>query len=144
MNDTQRAAVLEEAKRWEGTPYHHRAALIGCGADCALWALEVYRKVLPLPALEIPAYAFQWWVNQPEEIFLECVLKLGAVEVQEPQPGDFALYRTKPGRPFAHGAIVLAWPEVLHAVIRHGVIRDRADRCALLDRAEHKFFSFPG
>jgi hypothetical protein len=44
--------------------------------------------------------------------------------VATPEPGDIALFRY--GRCISHGAIVLAWPRVIHAVVRQGVVIEDA------------------
>ena len=123
MTTEQRNAVVAEALLWKGTPYHTNAAVRGAGADCALMPLAVYREVLPdLPTVDLPAYTQQWHLHRDEEKYLEYVRALGALEIAECelQPGDFALWRV--GRVYSHGAIVLGWPQVIHAVNPRGVV----------------------
>jgi len=35
MNNNKALAVIDEARSWVGTPFHHQAALKGVGCDCA-------------------------------------------------------------------------------------------------------------
>ena len=37
-----RAAVCSEARRWIGTPWHHRQRALGAGVDCAHLLIAVY------------------------------------------------------------------------------------------------------
>ena len=44
---------------------------------------------------------------------------------QDVQPGDFVVFRV--GRCFAHGAIVIDWPRIIHAVVNRCVTLDEAN-----------------
>jgi cell wall-associated NlpC family hydrolase len=54
-------------------------------------------------------------------------------------PGDIVLYRF--GRCISHGAIVLAWPQIIHAYIRLGVVMDEGERNTVLRKAQAGFWS---
>ena len=115
MTQAERQVVVTEALEWQGTPYHANADIKGVGCDCALGPLAIYRATLPrLPLLPMPEYVAQWALHQEQERFVEYVEALGGKRVELPEPGDFALFRR--GRLFSHGAIVLNWPTVIHAV----------------------------
>ncbi|MGR3492459.1 MAG: peptidase P60, partial [Shimia sp.] len=49
-----------EARRWIGTPYHHRASLRGVGCDCLGLIRGVWRAVVGEEPWELPAYAPDW------------------------------------------------------------------------------------
>ena len=133
----QRAAVVAEALSWQGTPYHHAAQLKGAGVDCAMLPAAVYRAAGLIPDFAVAHYPPDWHLHRDAERYLDTVTRY-ATEVPAPTgPGDFVLYRW--GRCFAHGAIVIAWPEILHAMIHAGVIRDRGDAGRLADRARRFF-----
>lgn len=134
MTPEQRKAVVAEAQSWIRTPYHSNAAVKGCGADCALLPLAVYSKVLGLQAPPLPKYVMQWHLHRDEEKYLGYVRSLGAIEISatEIQPGDFALWRV--GRVYSHGAIVIAWPKVIHAINPRGVIYGDVSRDEMLNR----------
>jgi hypothetical protein len=51
------------------------------------------------------------------------------------------LYRW--GRAFAHGAIIVAWPEIIHAMIDIGVTLDRGDAGRLASRTKRFFTLWP-
>jgi cell wall-associated NlpC family hydrolase len=134
----QRAAVIAQARAWLGTPYHHAGRVRGAGADCATLPAEVYAAAGMIPPLTLEHYPPDWHLHRSAERYLAHVLA-HAREVSAPSgPGDFVLYRW--GRAFAHGAIIVAWPEIIHAVIQVGVILDRGDDGRLKGR-ERKFFT---
>jgi cell wall-associated NlpC family hydrolase len=134
MTPEQRAAVIAEAKSWIRTPYHTNAAVKGAGADCALLPLAVYSEVLGWDPPSLPKYVMQWHLHRDEEKYLNYVRSLGAVEITlaDLQPGDFVLWRV--GRVYSHGAIVIAWPKVLHAINPRGVVYGDVSRDEMLNR----------
>jgi cell wall-associated NlpC family hydrolase len=145
MNTLQRAAVIAEAESWLRTPYHSNAAVKGAGADCALMPLAVYTKALGLKAPPLPKYVAQWALTRGEEKYLTYVRELGAKEITQDQllPGDFVLWRL--GRIYCHGAIVIAWPKVLHAINPRGVTYGDAARDEMYSRTavtQPLFFTF--
>jgi cell wall-associated NlpC family hydrolase len=130
--------VVALAKEWLGTPYHHMGRIKGAGVDCAMFPLEVYRAAGLLPGLDIPFYPHDWHLHRSDEIYLKIVESL-ATEVQWPLAGDFVLYRF--GRTWSHGAIVLDWPLIIHAVAGRGVILSDGEREGILVGRKHRFFS---
>ena len=135
-----REEVVREALRWEGTPYHHRARLRGVGVDCAMLPAAVYEAVGLIPHVE-PDYSPQWMLHRDEERFLSWVTRF-AREIPKAAvgPGDLAIWKF--GRCYAHAAIVINLPEVLHAVIRgRAVLRANADRDEELCSRPVKFFT---
>lgn len=134
------SAVLSEAESWLGTPYHSRARLKGVGVDCAMLLAEVYHRTGLIPHIEPGDYARDWHLHRNDERFLQWVQRF-ADEVANPQPADVALWQT--GRAFGHGAIVTAWPWVIHAVVRSTVQRADVQQCALVFRPV-RFFRMKG
>ena len=110
-----RAAIVAEAQTWIDTPFHHGAQLRGVGVDCLNLLAAVYTACGVIAPPEIPDYAQDWHLHHDEPRFLAAVLRyadpLPAGET--PQPGDIVMFRY--GRHAAHGAIVTAWPRVIHA-----------------------------
>jgi cell wall-associated NlpC family hydrolase len=143
MTPDQRKAVVAEARTWERTPYHDHGNVKGAGADCALFPLHVYRRVLALPEIQIPKYQQQWHLHHSEELYLNYVRALGAIEISAPDSGDFVLWRI--GRVYSHGAIVIAWPRIIHAVNPRGVIQGDASIDEKMSRtavSKPLFFTF--
>ncbi len=133
-----RTAVVAEALRWLRTPYHHHARVLGAGVDCAQLLCAVYEACGCVPHMEPGNYAHDWHLHRGEEVFVGWLRRAGAQPVQEPMPGDVALFRY--GRAYSHGAIVTevqpaAAPVLVHAYVGRGVIRTRLNEEPLHGRA---------
>lgn len=112
----QREAVVAEAQRWLRTPFHDCAALHGIGVDCANLLAQVYEGAGVVQHVDIKPYSPQWFLHRSEELFLGYVLGAGGREIPEEEvlPGDCALFKI--GRCYAHGAIIVGWPDaIIHA-----------------------------
>lgn len=114
----QRQAVIDEALTWLKTPYHHAARVKGAGVDCLMLLAEVYTAAGVIePIADIPHYPRDWMLHRNEERYLDGLLSY-CHPVAEPKLGDIALFRF--GRTVSHGAIVLDWPNILHAYSDEG------------------------
>ena len=114
-----REAVLAEARSWLRTRWHHAARLKGAGVGCANYLVAVYAAVGLVPALALEYYPPDWMLHRDEPRFLQ-VLAQHARKVEIGLPGDVAMFRF--GRHEAHGAFVTAWPEVIHAYRKDGMV----------------------
>jgi len=110
----QRQRVVDEAKSWLGTPYHSQARLKGIGVDCAQLPAAVYESAGMIPHIPLDPYSHQFHLHQTREAYLDMVLAHAQECAGPPQPGDFVLFKI--GRSHSHGAIVVDWPHVIHAV----------------------------
>ena len=122
MNESEaRRAIVAEAKTWVGTPYLSNGMVKGPrgGVDCAMLPLAIYAEAGFIPKEFDPRpYSPQWHLHKTEEKYLNDVLKFSK-EVQGPSerrplPADFVMFKI--GQVSAHGAIVIDWPKVVHAV----------------------------
>ncbi len=123
----ERAAVVTEARRWLGTPYHHEARVKGPqgGVDCAQLLIGVFSAVGLIEPPAIEHYPPDWHLHRSAERYLATVLDHAREIEGPPLPGDVALWRF--GRCFSHGAIVVDWPLVIHAYLgRPCVLEDAA------------------
>lgn len=134
---TTREAILAEARTWLGTPYHHQGRVKGVGVDCAMILCEVYHDVGLVPFIDPTPYPPDWHFHQDEERYMNWIAKYG-VEVDEPKPGDVALFQF--GRCISHGAIVVEWPMVIHSYFREGVTLADATQGQLKGRVR-KFYT---
>ena len=80
-------------------------------------------------------------MHRDREWYKEFADKWGKSVECAPLPGDFVLYRI--GRIFSHGAIVINWPQIIHAQVRVGVVYDLGDQGHLADR-ETKIYTLWG
>jgi cell wall-associated NlpC family hydrolase len=136
----QRAAIVAEAKSWLGTPYHHYGKLKGIGADCSQMPIKVYAAAGVFEDFDTGPYPTDWHLHRAEERYLGFVRRRAReITLREVKPGDFAVFKI--GRCFAHGAIVIDWPLVIHAYIRRGVVYGEATKGEFANRAV-KYFTF--
>lgn len=120
----ERQRVVAVARTWLGTPYHPNAQVRGAGVDCANLPAAVYAEAGMIQPVKIPWYPPEWMMHQEAERFLGVIIENGAREIPEAEagPGDLACFRF--GRCFSHGAIVVAWPTVIHAQVKAPVMID--------------------
>lgn len=98
-----RARVIEAARAWIGTPYHHMADIHGVGVDCAMLLVRVFCDLGLVAPLDPRPYTRDWMLHRDDERYLG-FLVASAREVEAPQPGDVIMFRI--GRCYAHGGIV--------------------------------------
>lgn len=136
-----RETVCNIARSWIGTPYHHMGRIKGAGVDCAMFPLEVYREAGLIGEIDVPYYPADWMLHRSEEIYLGIVKRLASElrSHEAVQPGDFAIYRF--GRCFAHGAIVLEWPTIIHALTGRGIVLANGESEGCLLGRQKRFFS---
>jgi cell wall-associated NlpC family hydrolase len=142
----QRDAIVAEARSWIRTPHHNGARIKGVGVDCGQFPLAVYEAAGMLPKVETDRYSPQFHLNRDKEWYLQFCQELG-LELppgEKPKRGDFAIYRI--GFIYSHGAIIVKWPHIIHALYGVGVITDNAETGAFTfnkDRTKRdvKFFT---
>lgn len=120
-----RQKILEEARSFLNTPYHHQGRIKGVGVDCAMLLAEVYEKAGLVPFLDPRPYPRDWHLHRNEERYLGWVRRYGR-EVSAPDPGDVALFQF--GRCVSHGAVVVQWPIIIHSYLTDGCILDDASK----------------
>jgi cell wall-associated NlpC family hydrolase len=114
-----RQDIVEEAKTWLRTPWMHRQRVKGCGVDCAQLLIGVFSGVGMIKEFDTGEYPSDWMMHRSEERFQGFVRQY-AKQVDKPLPGDIVLYKV--GHCFAHGAIVVEWPLIIHAFLREGSV----------------------
>ena len=118
---TTRAAIIVEARSWLDTPYHHRARVKGAGVDCAQILIGTFAGAGLIDEFDTGEYPRDWMLHQEEDRFRAIVLRYAdEIDAAAVLPGDVALYRV--GKCFAHGAIIIDWPLVIHADSRLGKV----------------------
>lgn len=156
MNEVeQRAAVVAESRRWLGTPYHHRARVMGAGIDCLFLLVESFRGAGLIEDFDPGMYSKQWFLHRSEEKYLEGLLgHTVAVDLGndtplsqrdvEPllSPGDILMFRH--GRTFSHSALVTQWPYIIHASAPSDIVEEVSLRTHPLSLRPIKAFSYWG
>ena len=138
----QRLAVVQEALTWLRTPYAHAQRVRGAGVDCGQFLAAVFEDTGVIPATTIADYPHDWHLHRSEERYLETVERVAHQVTRPPLPGDIILYRFD--KAISHGAIVTAWPELIHSYIKIGVILDDAERNHVLRKAQQGIWSVWG
>jgi cell wall-associated NlpC family hydrolase len=104
MTETdQRAAVVSEARKWIGTPYHNCADVRGSGVDCGMLIVRVFVDTRLCAPFDPRPYPPDWHFHRGDERYLGFVFDRCA-EVDEPEAGDVIVFRY--GRCYSHGGIV--------------------------------------
>jgi NlpC/P60 family putative phage cell wall peptidase len=117
-----RARIVEAARAWVGTPYHHAARIRGVGVDCAQLLIAVFEGAGLVAGVTPEPYAPEWFLHRGEELVLGWVERY-CVPAAAPAPGDVALFRF--GRATCHLGIVVAGPPapmMVHAHRGRGVL----------------------
>jgi len=140
----QRGAVVAEARKWLGTPYHNCADVRGAGVDCGMLIVRVFVDTGLCEPFDPRPYPPDWHLHRGEERYLGFVFDRCA-EVPAPRRGDVAVFKI--GRCYSHGGIVTgdAPLTIVHAYQRaRCVIEDVVARDKFLAdvRREPRFFSY--
>lgn len=128
----QRQQIIDEARTWLRTPWRHASAVRGAGVDCARFLIEVYANCGIIDRFVPSYYPQDFAMHSDDELFL-ANLELYAHRIKEPLPGDVAVWKF--GKCFSHGAIVIEWPEIIHAKMHNGVLLDLGNQGDLMGRA---------
>ena len=126
----ERLAVIQEAMTWLKTPHRNGQRVKGAGVDCGTLLAEVFERAGVIPHVELESYPADWHLHQSEEKYLLHVEQFAHPIDGPPLPGDIALYRF--GRCASHGAIVICWPQIIHAYVGLGVVLDDAEASTTL------------
>lgn len=143
MKQEHRDEIIKQAELWLGTRWHHNACRLGAGVDCGRFLIAVYVAAGLIEEFDVGQYAPDFMMHRAEERFLGWVMK-HTDEVDVPQRGDVAMWKF--GKCFAHGAIVIEWPRVIHSYRHEGkVTRSDASKGRLAFNGAHprevRFFS---
>jgi cell wall-associated NlpC family hydrolase len=122
-----RARLVAIARSWIGTPYVKGARIKGAGVDCGTFLGEVLIEA-GLATCEavyggLGVYQQDWWQHASEEMYMLRVLRHAqkamegvAYRTTKIEPGNLILARVVGSRKYNHGAIVLDWPLIAHAM----------------------------
>ena len=113
-----RPAILAEARRWIGTPYHHRASVRGVGTDCLGLIRGIWRALYGAEPEPLPDYTRDWAEATGAETLLQAATRHLA-------PADILLFRLRPTGPARHigimGETETGTPTLIHALSPHHV-----------------------
>lgn len=136
----QRQAVVDEALTWLRTPYISGQMVKGAGCDCLTLLAGTFINVGLVAPFPIPRYSADWFFNQSKETYLEGLLQY-CIEQEDPsyipQPGDALLWKF--GNCYSHGALVLDYPQIIHAYVGRTCGRENLHQSAYLQYMARRY-----
>lgn len=118
--------VVNEARRWIGTPYRHQASCRGVGTDCLGLLRGLWRAQFGAEPEALPAYSRDWDEAQGEEALWRAAHRhLRPKQLGAEAAGDVLLFRMRQGAVAKHigiAAEVGAGASFIHAYSGHGVV----------------------
>jgi len=112
-----RADFIKEALSWVGTPYKSLQSCKGKGCDCAGFIYGTMKNVGLLPADYMPPrVSGQWYMHRTNEVFIEELTRVGAVQIpdMDTRPGDIVSFKF--GRAQSHLTILLPTMKFIHCL----------------------------
>ncbi|PWB83586.1 MAG: peptidase P60 [Methylocystaceae bacterium] len=111
-----RGAIVEEARRWIGTPYRHQASLIHVGCDCLGLVRGVWRALIGPEPETPPPYSPDWAeALGAETLALAAHRHFAAIDVRAFREGDVLLFRFRDHAPAKHLGIATSATHMVHA-----------------------------
>jgi NlpC/P60 family putative phage cell wall peptidase len=112
-----RLRVVEIARQWIGTPYHHQASAKGIGTDCLGLVRGVWRELYGFDAEVPPAYSRDWAEASGIETMLAAASRhLIAIEREQLAGGDVVVFRIRPGMVAKHSGLMTSATTMIHAM----------------------------
>lgn len=155
----ERAAVIDAARSWVGTPYHHMARVKGAGCDCGQLIIASFVEAGAVPDFDTGYYTTDWHLHRSEERYLGFVEKhlqradevygersLAERWLEDPSyavaPGDVIVWRV--GRTYSHGGLVTDWPNFVHAYLPSGIVEEVSLRGTPMAERPMRVYTFGG
>lgn len=119
MFDPSPEAVVEEARRWIGTPYKHQASVLGAGTDCLGLIRGLWRAFYGEEPEAPPPYSRDWAERHGRETMIEAfdrfLSPVPAFDRNDLPPGAVVLFRFRSSSPAKHAAVVSTPSAIVHA-----------------------------
>lgn len=138
----EREHIVQVARKWVGTPYHHQAAILGVGADCLGLLRGVYSELYgDDPYLNAPMrYSPNWAEGTGGDTLMQAAHDY-LTPVDTWGAGDVLLFKIKNANYTKHCAITVDEDTMIHAV--SGRVVQQVSIGAWANRVAG-VFSFPG
>ncbi|RKQ95256.1 NlpC/P60 family protein [Maricaulis maris] len=118
-----RALALAEARRWIGTPYHHRASCRGAGCDCLGLLRGIWRALNGAEPQAVPAYERDLSDGSWDGALLAAARRhFCEIDKQAVRPGDVLLFAVEPGGAARHCAVLSQRGRIIHAYWHRSVV----------------------
>lgn len=117
QNLVTRDQIVQAARSWIGTPYHHQASCKGIGADCLGLVRGVWRDIYGFDVESRADYSRDWAEASGIETMLAGAREhLKVVDLGARAPGDVIVFRLRPGFVAKHAAIIATPETMIHAM----------------------------
>lgn len=113
--------IIEEAKSWVGTPYHHQARIKSIGVDCANLIAGIAENV-GYPTVTLEAYSNQWHLHNDEEKMINILTSYGCTQTEKLVPGAIITFQF--GKVSGHIGIMVSETTFVHADVRVGKVTE--------------------
>ena len=138
-----RAAIVDEALSWVGTPYRYQASLKGVGCDCLGLLRGVWRALYGPEPETMPGYTPDWAEAHGAETLAAAARRhLVEIAVGDAGAGDVVLFRWRASLPAKHAAVLISGERIVHA--QQGAAVATATLTPWWRRRVGYAFSFPG
>lgn len=112
----RREEIVEAARLWLGTPYHHQGSLRGVGCDCLGLVRGVWRDLLGTEPEAPPPYSPYWAESlRQETLALAAARHLVPIAAGAERSGDVLLFRWREQLPAKHCAVLSGPDRIIHA-----------------------------
>lgn len=117
MND-----VVQEARRWIGTPYKHQASVLGAGCDCLGLIRGIWRARYGCEPEAVRPYSPDWSEPEGEERMLEGAARHLLAASGAVRSGDVLVFRIKRSGVAKHIGVATGADGFVHAYSGKGVV----------------------
>lgn len=125
MTPVEPQRVIDSARTWLGTPYHHQASVKGAGCDCLGLLRGVWRDVVGPEVELVPPYTPDWGDVGARELLYDAASRLMIeIPVADVGPGAAILFRMRRGSQAKHCGIVTGPNAFIHSYSRSGVVEE--------------------
>lgn len=114
--------VVDEARKWLGTPYRHQGSRLGVGADCLGLVRGVWREIYGIEPEEPGPYAMDWAEKGVDDRLLEAALKHFKKFESAPAFGRLVLFRWNASALAKHAGIMISGNSFIHSYSGVGVV----------------------
>lgn len=91
---TTRQQLIDEARTWLGTPYHHQGRVKGVGVDCINFVLGVAEATDLIPdGFSMEPYSGYGRIPDPKKIIGGCERFMDRIDKKEARMGDVLVLR---------------------------------------------------
>lgn len=114
--------IVEEARKWIGTPYRHQGSLRGVGADCLGLLRGIWREIYGSEPEAPGPYSIDWAEKGGEDRFLEAAIKHFMATDKAPLPGHLILFRWNANALAKHAGVMAGADTFIHSYSGIGVV----------------------